>query len=108
MEKAKRARKAETPRQPSLSLRLRAPYLYPDHGGSGGGTACAAPPCPLPVIASEGKMAKECHLLPSVARRQGDCDSAGHWKVESHGDTRMVATRSGSTKGRQTGSVLYG
>jgi hypothetical protein len=30
MEKAKRARKAETPRQPSLCLRLRAPYLYPD------------------------------------------------------------------------------
>ena len=31
MEKAKRARKAETPKQPSLSLRLRAPYFYPDH-----------------------------------------------------------------------------
>jgi hypothetical protein len=30
MEKAKRARKAETPRRPSLCLRLRAPYLYPD------------------------------------------------------------------------------
>src|SRR6516164_8000435 len=30
MEKAKRARKAETPKRPSLSLRLRAPYLYPD------------------------------------------------------------------------------
>ena len=30
MEKAKRARTAETPKQPSLSLRLRAPYLYPD------------------------------------------------------------------------------
>src|SRR5215831_7492510 len=30
MEKAKRARKAETLKQPSLSLRLRAPYLYPD------------------------------------------------------------------------------
>jgi hypothetical protein len=31
MEKAKRARKAETPKQPSLSLRLRATYFYPDH-----------------------------------------------------------------------------
>src|SRR5215813_1336353 len=30
MEKAKRARKAETPKQPSLRLRLRAPHLYPD------------------------------------------------------------------------------
>ena len=30
MEKAKRARKAETPKQTSHSLRLRAPYLYPD------------------------------------------------------------------------------
>jgi hypothetical protein len=39
MEKAKRARKAETPKQLSLGLRLRAPYLYhrpiqPD-GGEG-------------------------------------------------------------------------
>jgi hypothetical protein len=33
MEKAKRARKAETPKQPSLCLRLRAPYLYPDQLG---------------------------------------------------------------------------
>ena len=30
MEKAKRARKAETPKQPSLRLRFHAPYLYPD------------------------------------------------------------------------------
>ena len=30
MEKANRARKAETPKQPSLCLRLRAPYFYPD------------------------------------------------------------------------------
>jgi hypothetical protein len=30
MEEAKRARKAETPKQPSLRLRLRAPYLYPN------------------------------------------------------------------------------
>jgi hypothetical protein len=28
--KAKRARKAETPKQPSLNLRLRALYFYPD------------------------------------------------------------------------------
>jgi hypothetical protein len=31
MEMAKRARKAETPKQPSICLRLRAPYFYPDH-----------------------------------------------------------------------------
>jgi hypothetical protein len=31
MGKAKRARTAETPKQPSLCLRLRAPYFYPDH-----------------------------------------------------------------------------
>jgi hypothetical protein len=30
MEKAKWARKAETSKQPSLGLKLRAPYLYPD------------------------------------------------------------------------------
>jgi hypothetical protein len=30
MDKAKRARTAETPKQPSLGLTLRAPYLYPD------------------------------------------------------------------------------
>jgi hypothetical protein len=29
MVRAKRARKAETPKQPSLSLRLRTPYFYP-------------------------------------------------------------------------------
>jgi len=29
MDKAKRARTAETPKQPSLGLKLRAPYLYP-------------------------------------------------------------------------------
>jgi len=34
MEKATRARKAETPKQPSLRLRLRAPYLDPDPGDS--------------------------------------------------------------------------
>ena len=32
MDKAKRARTAETPKQPSLGLQLRAPYLYPDRG----------------------------------------------------------------------------
>src|SRR5215468_10454210 len=30
MEKAKRARKAETPKRPSLCLRSRAPYFYPN------------------------------------------------------------------------------
>jgi hypothetical protein len=30
MDKAKRARTAETPKQPSPGLQLRAPYLYPD------------------------------------------------------------------------------
>ena len=30
MDKAKRAQTAETPKQPSLGLKLRAPYLYPD------------------------------------------------------------------------------
>jgi hypothetical protein len=34
MEKAKRARTAETPKQPSLCLRLRAPYFYPDRAYS--------------------------------------------------------------------------
>jgi hypothetical protein len=32
MDKAKRARTAETPKQPSLGLKLRALYLYPDPG----------------------------------------------------------------------------
>ena len=30
MDEAKRARTAETPKQPSLALKLRAPCLYPD------------------------------------------------------------------------------
>src|SRR5258708_3333597 len=34
MDKAKRARTAETPKQPSLGLKLRAPYLYPDRAYS--------------------------------------------------------------------------
>jgi len=34
MEEAKRARKAETPKQPSRHLRSSAPYFYPDHKNS--------------------------------------------------------------------------
>ena len=34
MDKAKRAQTAETPKQPSLGLKLRAPYLYPDQAYS--------------------------------------------------------------------------
>ena len=34
MDKAKRAQTAETPKQPSLGLKLRAPYLYPDRAVS--------------------------------------------------------------------------
>jgi hypothetical protein len=30
MDEAKRARTAETPKQPCLGLKLRAPYFYPD------------------------------------------------------------------------------
>jgi hypothetical protein len=43
MEKAKRARTAETPKQPSLCLRLRAPYFYPDRAYSAStGISCGA------------------------------------------------------------------
>ena len=34
MDKVKRAQTAETPKQPSLGLKLRAPYLYPDRADS--------------------------------------------------------------------------
>jgi hypothetical protein len=44
MEKAKRARKAETPKQTSHSLRLRAPYLYPDPTATLGDHWCGAMP----------------------------------------------------------------
>ena len=40
MDKAKRARTAETPKQPSLGLKLRAPYLYPDRAYSAIATVC--------------------------------------------------------------------
>src|SRR5215813_10092531 len=43
MDKAKRARKAETPKQPSLRLRLRAPYLYPDRVDSAAARSAVAP-----------------------------------------------------------------
>jgi hypothetical protein len=33
MDEAKRARTAETPKQPCLGLKLRAPYFYPDPRG---------------------------------------------------------------------------
>ena len=36
MDKAKRAQTAETPKQPSLGLKLRAPYLYPNPAYSAG------------------------------------------------------------------------
>jgi hypothetical protein len=44
MDKAKRARTAETPKQPSPGLQLRAPYLYPDLESSLGNIASR--PCP--------------------------------------------------------------
>jgi hypothetical protein len=44
MDKAKRARTAETPKQPSLGLKLRAPCLYPDRAYS---AITAVKPCPL-------------------------------------------------------------
>jgi hypothetical protein len=37
---AKRARKAETPKQPSLCLMLRAPYFYPTLLPAGGAATC--------------------------------------------------------------------
>ena len=53
MEKAKRARKAETPKQPSLRLRLRAPYLYPDRAYSASSTVVfIAVTAAAPLIAS--------------------------------------------------------
>jgi len=36
MDEAKRARTAETPKQPCLGLKLRAPYFYPDGSGRQG------------------------------------------------------------------------
>jgi hypothetical protein len=43
---AKRARKAETPKQPSLCLRLRASYFYPTRAifQQGLATTCKDPP----------------------------------------------------------------
>jgi hypothetical protein len=41
MDKAKRAQTAETLKQPSLRLTLRAPYLYPDHMVVGMRLVCA-------------------------------------------------------------------
>jgi len=40
MDKAKRARTVETPKQPSLGLKLRAPCLYPDQGWWCGPPSC--------------------------------------------------------------------
>ena len=46
MAKAKRARTAETPKQPSLRLTLRAPYLYPDRAYSAWDVMCVRSQAP--------------------------------------------------------------
>jgi hypothetical protein len=42
MDEAKRARTAETPKQPCLGLKLRAPYFYPDPSGAVSGFTMSA------------------------------------------------------------------
>lgn len=54
MDKAKRAQTAETPKQPSLGLKLRAPYLYPDAAGK---AANLVGERPMPSIARFGRLA---------------------------------------------------
>jgi hypothetical protein len=52
MEKAKRARKAETPKQPSLCLKLRAPYFYPDS---------------LPALLRRSSAGIDCRIMRSMS-----------------------------------------
>jgi hypothetical protein len=80
MEKAKRARKAETPKQPSLRLKLRAPYLYPDLGDS--------PECEVLVSAISVGWSRHCgpHLVRSshlTDSRHSECVSRWHWTIEN-------------------------
>jgi hypothetical protein len=62
MEKAKRARTAETPKQPSLCLRLRAPYFYPDRAYSAITSLCGATKCPTQI--GQTGHSGQTHLCP--------------------------------------------
>jgi hypothetical protein len=88
MEKAKRARKAETPKQPSLSLKLRAPYLYPDPARrSATSVAQTHGPQSLTVLVTRtggyvasqlGRGCREPSMGPSVWSMLGVCPKAGN------------------------------
>jgi hypothetical protein len=76
MEKAKRARKAETPRQPSLRLRLRAPYLYPDPTAT---LLSAGAHCDAAVLCDEDRELISCSpvLTSREVIDEGLCVEAG-------------------------------
>jgi len=66
MDKAKRARTAETPKRPSLCLMLRAPYLYPDRAYSAFTTDSAyADECAMSAIFHEPR-----HRVPPPTHRR--------------------------------------
>src|SRR4029434_5330798 len=86
MEKAKRARKAETPRQPSLCLRLRAPYLYPDPTATSSGYSLQGaraslhglrlPEFPCAVQDFRARAIETHHVVPARHGRQAVGDLA--------------------------------
>ena len=78
MDKAKRAQTAETPKQPSLGLKLRAPYLYPDRAYS------ASAPVYWPV--TDGRFTFHCGK--SVPR-------AHHWQLDPNFRTNPSGSRHG-------------
>jgi hypothetical protein len=91
MEKAKRARKAETPKQPSLCLRLRAPYLYPDPTGP----ALALVLCLLLMGSSDHSIAQ--HPPTDHPPRLGDCEEGG-----GEGSAEDGATQEPEGRGRRS------
>jgi hypothetical protein len=70
MDKAKRGRTAETPKQPILGLQLRAPYLYPDRRTISPPVA-SIPSAPSSVVAARNERSLGVHApsLRSECRR---------------------------------------
>src|ERR1700692_4553664 len=104
MDKAKRARTAETPKQPSLGLKLRAPYLYPDRGlgrpspiRAGGRSNLAGGSGSEPVKPRNETPAwnglRECRECRAVGQSAKAMSASKFWNIsvsESPGSERMA------------------
>jgi hypothetical protein len=77
MDKAKRAQTAETPKQPSLGLKLRAPYLYPDRAYSARASLQMA--CRLRTVYHPLRKVARCEKRFSARPQLPDQPARGSW-----------------------------